>query len=309
MVAMENQVDEPGWPMGDPVVWHEVAPRDGLQNESATLNVQQKLELLRLLVSCRPNSIEVTSFVRPDRVPQLADADQLCESLNRQEWAHAARDMGILFGGLLANQRGLERLLAANLDSATLLVSATDSHSQANVGMSRTAASEEMARLIKEAKSAGLHVRAYVSMAFVCPFEGVVDPAPVLDLMAQFFQSGADVVIPADTLGAAKPSDLEHMLSEITETLPPSALGMHLHNTHGRALENCQVAWEAGVRKFDSAIDGLGGCPFAPGAAGNLDSLELLKWAAENKHPHFADGHELQAAVAFLAKELHPKNS
>ncbi len=294
--------------------WHEVAPRDGLQNEATLLTLEQKLELMRHLVAAQPASIEVTSFVRPDRVPQLADAAELCHALAEQPWAQQARADGMRFTGLVANQRGLDRLLEAGLDSVTLLVSATDAHSQSNVGMSRTRAAELAQQLIHQAKASGLYVRAYVSMAYVCPFDGVVPPEPVLELMQNFLQWGADLILPADTLGAAEPQMVQSLLEQAQALMPQAELGLHMHNTHGRALENCQVGWQLGLRHFDAAAAGTGGCPFAPGAAGNLSSSSLLKWAAaagaEVPCKPAADGdvqtanHNLAAAESLLRKLL-----
>ncbi len=290
--------------IGNSLLWHEVSPRDGLQNEAQILTLEQKLELMRHLVAAKPASIEVTSFVRPDRVPQLADAAELCAALRDQPWFQEARRDGIGFTGLVANQRGLDRLLEAGLDSVTLLVSATDAHSQSNVGMDRAKAEKLAQQLIEHAKADGLFVRAYVSMAFHCPFDGAVPLAPVLDLMQQFEQWGADLILPADTLGAAYPAEITNLLVEARRLMPQAEFGMHLHNTHGRALENCAAAWELGVRHVDAAAGGTGGCPFAPGAAGNLNSAKLLEWAAANGADPLLPNPALQAAEALLRESL-----
>lgn len=289
---------------GETLIWHEVAPRDGLQNEPTILPLAQKLELLRHLAAAQPASIEVTSFVRPDRVPQLADARDLSAALVEQDWYHQARADGMRFTGLVANERGLHHLIHSGLDSVTLLVSATDAHSQANVGMSKARASELAHQLITDAKQAGLFVRAYVSMAYVCPFDGVVDAAAVLELLQQFHQWGADLLMPADTLGAAEPQAVAALLEQAQSMLPEATFGMHMHDTHGRALENCQVGWKHGIRHFDAAAAGTGGCPFAPGAAGNLSSSSLLEWAASigAKVPNSSS--PLAAAEALLREQL-----
>lgn len=262
--------------------WHEVALRDGLQNEAKVLPLEHKLQLMQHLVAAKPDSIEITSFVRPDRVPQLADAEDLCRALPDQEWVQKARAEGMQFTGLAANMRGLERLLQADLDSVTMVVSATESHSKSNVGMTKAQAAATAEELIRTAKQEGLFVRSYLSMSYVCPFEGPVEPQPVLDLLQALHEWGADVLLPADTLGSAEPQAVGKLLGLAQDLLPDAVFGMHLHNTHGRALENCQVAWERGVRYFDAAAGGTGGCPFAPGAAGNLDSASFLEWAASN---------------------------
>ncbi len=287
-----------------PLLWHEVAPRDGLQNETKILQLEDKLALLQHLAAARPSSIEVTSFVRGDRVPQLADAAELCQRLTQQDWFQQARENGMRFTGLVANQRGLDRLLQSGLDSITVLVSATESHSHANVGMSRRAAKRVVAALIQQAKSAGLQVRAYVSMAFVCPFEGAVAPEPVLELMAEFDAQGADVILPADTLGAAHPERVRALLQSAHKLIQIKKLGMHMHNTHGRALQNCQIGWQLGVQHFDAAAAGTGGCPFAPGAAGNLDSSSLLEWAVGCNADLRVDRAALNQAADLLRQKL-----
>jgi hydroxymethylglutaryl-CoA lyase len=287
-----------------PLHWHEVSPRDGLQNESKILLLDDKLALLQHLTAAQPSSIEVTSFVRGDRVPQLADAVELCQRLIQQDWFQKAREQGMRFTGLVANQRGLDRLLESGLDSITVLVSATESHSQANVGMSRQAAKRVVADLIRQAKNAGLQVRAYVSMAFVCPFEGEVAPEPVLELMAEFEAQDADVILPADTLGAAHPERVQSLFQSASGQIPIQRLGMHMHNTHGHALQNCQIGWELGVQHFDAAAAGTGGCPFAPGAAGNLDSSSLLEWAVGSNADLRVDRAALNLAADLLRQKL-----
>jgi hydroxymethylglutaryl-CoA lyase len=260
---------------------HEVSPRDGLQNEAAVLSTLDKLELLRLLSLARPASIEVTSFVHPKRVPQLADADPLCQQLFQTEWALQARAEGVQYAGLVANQRGFDRLLKSGLDAVSVLVSATEGHSKANVGMSIQRASAETGKLIAQALAAKLQVRAYISMAFVCPIDGPADPEQVLDLVEQFRDQGAHRIIMADTLGCAEPAAVESLLNRALERVPAERLSMHMHDTQNRALQNCQTGWKLGIRDFDASAGGTGGCPFAPGSAGNLDSLDLLAWTEQ----------------------------
>lgn len=279
---------------------HEVAPRDGLQNESVILPTSAKLALLQALVESKPASIEVTSFMRPDKVPQLADADQLVAELWQQAWAVQARREGMAFAGLVANERGLERLLASGLDTLSLLVSASDSHSRANVGMEVDQALKLNLDLLATAKREGLQVRAYVSMAFGCPIEGPVEMSRVMELVTAFQAAEADVVLLADTLGVAKPNQVSELGRAAMEWLPVERLGLHMHDTYGRALENCRQALAMGWHHFDSAAGGLGGCPFAPGAAGNLATELWLADLERNGQAHGMDKTALLRGVARL---------
>jgi hydroxymethylglutaryl-CoA lyase len=283
---------------------HEVSPRDGLQNEATVLPTEAKLELLRLLTLARPASIEVTSFVHPKRVPQLADADQLCQQLFQSDWALQARAAGVQYAGLVANQRGLDRLFASGLDAVSVLVSATEGHSKANVGMSIQQACTETGKLIAQALAANLQVRAYVSMAFACPIDGAADPEQVLALVEQFRNQGAHRIILADTLGCAEPAAVESLLDRALQRVPAKRLSMHMHDTQNRALLNCQTGWKLGIRDFDASAGGTGGCPFAPGSAGNLDSLELMAWAGQQAIPSFCRRPALLDAAEFLRRQL-----
>lgn len=255
---------------------HEVAPRDGLQNEKVLLSTTAKLELIRRLAAARPATIEVGSFVRPDLVPQMADTPEVCAQLAAAPWAAEARAAGVRFGGLVPNRRGFERLLETDLEEITLLVSATEGHSRANVRKSVAEALAESVELIGETARAGRFSRLYVSMAFRCPIEGRTDPEAVLELVRAGAEAGAGRVMLADTLGAAEADDVRHLVAAALEVCPAERLGLHMHDTYSRALGNCQAAWELGVFHFDAATGGTGGCPFAPGAKGNLASEALL---------------------------------
>jgi len=255
---------------------HEVSPRDGLQNEPQILDTATKLELLRNLVKSSPRSIEVTSFVRPDVIPALTDADALCNQLWQQDWAHEARDNGMEFVGLVLNRRGFERLLKANLDTASVVLSCSDSHSRANSGMSCSDAVKVMSELVKDAHQAGIKVRAYASMAFGCPFEGKIEIERVQEVLCAMKEANADTIILADTTGIGYPEQTEELLDMAFKSVPPERIGLHMHDTHGRAAQNCVVGALRGVTHLDSALGGCGGCPFAPGAAGNLSTHDLI---------------------------------
>jgi hydroxymethylglutaryl-CoA lyase len=287
-----------------PVRLHEVAPRDGLQNEKVVLATATKLELIERLARARPASIEVGSFVRPDLVPQMADTPEVCQALAQAPWASEARAAGVRFAGLVPNRRGFERILETELEEVTLLVSATDGHSRANVGKSVAEALKESCGLIAEAKQAGRFSRLYISMAFRCPIEGRIDPAQVLDITRAVYEAGADRILLSDTLGVAEQPDVRELVQAALEFADPSRLGLHMHDTYGLAVENCHVAWQLGLIDFDAATGGTGGCPFAPGAKGNLASEELIEalpgWGASSA----TDLTELRQTATWLQAEL-----
>lgn len=255
---------------------HEVGLRDGLQNEKTFVPTHTKLKALEAIVKAQPNSVEIASFVRADRVPALADADALCDALWHQPWALEARDKGTRFAGLVLNQKGFERFARARLDTVCVAVSATEAFSQANAGMTFEKALASTVDLIRTGRDEGYTVRGYISMAFGCPFEGATDPKRVLACVSAMANAGCDVILPSDTIGVARPEQVVSLVGGSLNVVEPRRLGLHMHDTHGRAAENCAVGVELGLRDFDASVGGLGGCPFAPGAAGNLATSDLL---------------------------------
>ena len=278
---------------------HEVAPRDGLQNEAASLSLEQKIGLVERLAAACPASVEITSFVRPDWIPQLADADELAAALRDAPF----RD-GVRFGALVPNRRGYERFRRASLDEVTLLVSASETHNRANLNRSIEDSLAELEEVHAAAKQDGFRTRAYVSMAFGCPFEGRVDPARVADIAGRFQSWGADVVALADTLGVAHPQEVRALCTAVRASEVDPRLGLHLHDTYGRALANVRAGWEAGAVHVDAAAGGCGGCPYAPGAAGNLPTGRLLRLLDELGVEHGMDAAALAEGVRFLEEAL-----
>ncbi len=274
---------------------HEVAPRDGLQNESISLSVDDKLELISRLNSGGVNSVEVGSFVRADVIPQLANTGEVVDGLNVSDNYYYA---------LILNQRGFEKMVATTLTGATIVVSATDEHSRANAGVGLENAQRLAGDLIRSTIAAGKQVRAYVAMAFVCPFAGQVTPENALKVVDGLVAAGARLVVLADTLGVAQPGQVAEIINLVKKKYPSLELGLHMHDTEGRAIENCRKGYQLGVRHFDAAIGGCGGCPFAPGAAGNLDTLELLAMLDEVGAAHSLQLAELSSAADFLAERL-----
>jgi hydroxymethylglutaryl-CoA lyase len=278
---------------------HDVTARDGIQNEKTVLSVAQKADLVRNLVAMGPSSVEVCSFVREDYVPAMAGAAALCAQLLMADWAVAARRCGMGFAALVPNMHGYKSFLRASgaaaglegharaLDTVVVLVSCTDSHSRANVKMPLEKALDVACEIASAARADGFQVRAYASMAFLCPFEGAVAPDAVLRIVERFAQvderaPAAPALAPtlvclADTLGRAEVESVHALLPAVIAMLgSPDRVGLHLHNAHGLATRNVEAAARLGVRSFDSSVGGTGGCNFVPNAQGNIASQQVL---------------------------------
>lgn len=274
---------------------HEVAPRDGLQNERRILSAAEKLELIRLLAAAGSGSIEATSFVRPDAVPQLADAEELCAALRVAPWRR-----GLTLAGLAMNVKGYARFRAAGLDALTAVVGANEAFSRANSGMDVARATAANREICAAARADGVPVRMYLSMAFGSPREDT-PAADVLRLVETFAAEEVGLVMLSDTVGVATPERTRALVAAALGILPAERLGLHMHDTYGRALENCAAGFELGLRAFDASAGGTGGCPFAPGAAGNLATGALLAWADSRGLAHGMDRAALDAASRYLA--------
>ena len=245
----------------------EVGPRDGLQIEKP-IPTAAKLELIDALAATGVRRIEVTSFVSPRAVPALADAEAVAAQLGR--WPH------VTFSALVAGLGGVKRALAAGLTRLEYVVSASDGHSRANVGRN----SEESITLITPVAElihqAGGTLEVIVAIAFDCPFDGPTPPERVADIARRAVLSGADAVSVADTIGTATPVRTTDVLARVRAAAPGVDLGLHLHDTRGQGLANAWAAYTSGIRQFDASVGGLGGCPFAPGASGNIATEELV---------------------------------
>ncbi|QLQ36583.1 hydroxymethylglutaryl-CoA lyase [Micromonospora robiginosa] len=263
----------------------EVGPRDGLQNEAVVVSTDLKIEFVRLLAAAGARRIEVTSFVRPDRVPQLADAEAVLAGLRLPDVTTSA---------LVLNEHGLRRAHAAGVDEVNLVVVASDTFSARNQGTGTAAAMATAGRLAGQAKDAGIRVTLTIGAAFGCPFEGEVDPGRVLDLAAQAHAVDADEVCLADTIGVATPgrvSTLVHAVREVT-SLP---IRCHFHNTRNSGYANAYAALAGGAVALDASSGGIGGCPFAPRATGNI-ATEDLAWALHR------DGHRTGLDIPALLR-------
>ena len=259
--------------MAPQVTVYEVGPRDGLQNEAARVATEDKLALLRALADAGLSRIEATSFVSPKWIPQLADAEAVVAGLPR---APAAG-----WVVLVPNAKGLERLLGAlRPDGPTVapavFLSASESHNRRNLGRSVEESFASVAEVIGPAVARGLSVRGYVSTAFGCPDEGTVDPGRVAAVAERLLALGCAQVSLGDTIGVATPTGVRAVLRRLLPSVQPERLALHLHDTRGTALANVLAGLEEGITTFDAAVGGLGGCPYAPGASGNLATEDLV---------------------------------
>lgn len=247
----------------------EVGPRDGLQNEPARIPTDVKVRFVDLLGEAGFEWIEVTSFVHPAAVPQLADADQVFGAIVKRP--------GVRYPVLVPNPRGLDRAVAAGAHDIALFVAATESFSRANINRSIDQSLADAQAVITAARPHGMRARAYISVVFGCPYEGAVDPRQVASVAERLFSAGADEVVLGDTIGVATPADVRRVLKPLLTVAPIERWGLHFHDTRGMALANVMAGLEADIRAFDSSAGGLGGCPFAgPSASGNLATEDLL---------------------------------
>ncbi|WNZ65694.1 hydroxymethylglutaryl-CoA lyase [Myxococcus sp. MxC21-1] len=247
---------------------YEVGPRDGLQNELRTLPTRDKARLIHALVAAGEKRIEVTSFVSPKWIPQLADAEELLRLVGRRD--------GVVFSALVPNLKGLERAKEAGLEEAAVFISASEAHSKKNINKSIAEAVVGAREVTSSALQAGMRVRGYLSTVWGCPYEGDVPVERVVDICRQLVDAGIYQLSLGDTIGIGTPRQTEVLLEALLKHIPVEKLALHLHDTRGTALANALVGLSAGVTTFDASIGGLGGCPYAPGAAGNLATEDAV---------------------------------
>ena len=248
---------------------YEVGPRDGLQAEAALVSTDAKLDFIGLLADAGLREIETTSLVRPDAIPQLADADDLLRRLERRP--------GVRYPVLVPNARGLERAAAAEVDAICLITAATDAYVQHNIGMSIDESLAAFEPIAADARRRGWWIRAYVSTAFGCPYDGEVDERAVVSVAERLLRLGADELSISDTVGVAAPVDVRRVVTALSSAgIGSDVIGLHFHDTRGTALSNVMAAMELGIRCFDASTGGTGGSPYAPGSAGNLATEDLV---------------------------------
>lgn len=246
----------------------EVGPRDGLQNEPVPISTAEKLALIERLVRAGLRDIEATSFVHPQLVPQLADAEQVIAELPTEP--------NVTFSALVPNERGLDRAITAGVKRIAVFTAASETFTQRNIRMSIDESLDLFRTLVSRAQAAGISVRGYLSTCFVCPFEGDISAARVVELAGRLLALGVDEVVVSDTIGAATPRRIFETLGPLLERMAVDRVALHLHDTYGTALTNVLAGLQLGVTTFDASVGGLGGCPFAPGAAGNLATEDLV---------------------------------
>jgi len=247
---------------------YEVGPRDGLQNELRTLPTRDKARLIEALVASGERRIEVTSFVSPKWIPQLADAEELLRLVGRKE--------GVVFSALVPNLKGLQRAREAGLQEAAVFISASEAHSKKNINKTIAEAVEASREVVMAATQAGMRVRGYLSTVWGCPYEGTVPVERVVEICRKLVDMGIYQLSLGDTIGVGTPRQTEEILSALMKYIPVEKLALHMHDTRGTALANALVGLSAGVTTFDASIGGLGGCPYAPGAAGNLATEDAV---------------------------------
>jgi isopropylmalate/homocitrate/citramalate synthase len=275
-----------------PVTVVEVGPRDGLQNEAVVVPTTAKVELVERLAEAGLPVVEVTSFVSPRAVPQLADADAVLPAVRRRP--------GVRYPVLVPNVRGLERALAAGADAIAVFTAASEAFTQANINMSVAESLHAFAPVLERARTGGMWTRGYVSTAFGCPYQGAVAPADVAGVAGALFDLGCDEVSIGDTIGAGRPEQVPEVVAAVTGRVPVERVALHLHDTGGLALDNAAAGLAAGVRTFDSSAGGLGGCPFAPGAPGNVATEALVEMLHERGYETGVDLEAVRAAGAWM---------
>ena len=281
-------------PLPAAVSIREVAPRDGLQNEEP-IPLESKVRLIDALSGTGIRRIEAVSFVHPKAIPQMADADEV--------WRLATKAAGVRYSALVPNTRGAERALAAGFTEIEVVVSASDTHNRSNLKRSTAESLDDITGLIALVHAAGARLEVIVATSFGCPFEGDVDPRQVASIVDRVRADGADRLAFGDTTGMATPRRVREVVSAVRERHADVPLLLHFHNTRGTALANVLTALELGITEFDASVGGIGGCPYAPGASGNIATEEVVHMLEDMDIRTGIDLEEL-ISVAQLAETL-----
>ncbi len=274
----------------------EVGPRDGLQNEKTIISTEVKLDFIRKLAEAGLKFIEITSFVHPKAIPQLYDALEVVQGLQRKPGVH--------YSALVPNMRGLERALESGITEIAVFTAASDTFNQRNINMTVNESFDNFKPVVQKALGAGMFVRGYVSTAFYCPYEGKIKKEPVLDVTQRLLDLGVQEVSIGDTIGQATPTDVTEYMDFILQSVPLEKIAMHFHDTNGLALENVQASLDLGIGIYDSSAGGLGGCPYAPGASGNLATDALVAMLNERNIETGVDLQKLHEATAVIRRIL-----
>jgi isopropylmalate/homocitrate/citramalate synthase len=276
----------------------EVGPRDGLQNEEAIVPADAKVAFIEALAATGLQVVEATSFVSPRAIPQLADADEVFPRIRRLP--------GVRYPVLVPNLRGLERAEAAGVDAVAVFTAASEAFTQHNIGMSIDGSLAAFAPVLARAAGAGWWRRGYVSTAFGCPYSGDVVTEAVVDVSVALMDLGCDEISIGDTIGVAHPDDVRRVVGALLARIPAERLALHLHDTYGRALENVEAGLELGIRIFDASAGGTGGCPYAPGAPGNLATESLVGLLDRLGYEHGVDAEGVVRAAAEVRASFVP---
>jgi hydroxymethylglutaryl-CoA lyase len=246
----------------------EVGPRDGLQNESRMIALEDKVRLIDALSRTGLKRIEAASFVSPKAIPQMANASEVMAAIERAP--------GVTYIGLVPNERGANDAIAAGVDEISVVVSASEGHNRANVNMSVGESLKTLSNVAAIAREAGVPWSGYVSTAFGCPYDGDVPAERVLEIAQELRAMGANAIALGDTIGIGNPRQVFELVSRLGEQMPADEMRLHFHDTRGMALANVVAAMQAGAAQFDGSIGGLGGCPYAPGASGNVATEDMV---------------------------------
>jgi hydroxymethylglutaryl-CoA lyase len=247
----------------------EVGPRDGLQNETASVPTHAKIAFVDALSMSGVGEIEVSAFVSPRWVPQLGDAEAVFGGIIRNE--------NVVYSALVPNERGLDRATASRVDKIAVFTAASESFNRNNINTSIEGSIRRFLPVTRRAQEMGVPVRGYVSTAFWCALEGRIRPEAVLGVVARLVDTGVDEVSISDTIGKASPEEVKRLLDHLLPRLPIDRIAMHFHDTYGRGIQNVLASWSYGIRIFDASAGGLGGCPFAPGATGNVATESVVR--------------------------------
>jgi hydroxymethylglutaryl-CoA lyase len=265
----------------------EVGPRDGLQSESRSIPTEAKVAYIDALSSSGVSEIEASAFVSPKWIPQLADAEEVFRRIRRAS--------GVLYSALVPNEQGLDRALSAKVDKIAVFTAASETFNRKNINASIEESIQRFVPVIERARQSALPVRGYVSTAFWCPYEGRIAPSQAAIVCRRLIDAGVDEISIGDTIGKAVPDEVRQLLGELLATIPASRLAMHFHDTYHHAVENLLASWKLGIEAFDSSAGGIGGCPYAPGASGNVATEAVVEALR-------AAGADVQADLGALAE-------
>jgi hydroxymethylglutaryl-CoA lyase len=273
----------------------EVGPRDGLQNESVSLDIATKVELIERLASCGLKNIEAGSFVSPKWVPQMAGSDEVFKQLVPSQATYTA---------LTPNMRGLDRAIECNVKEIAVFAAASEAFSEKNINCSIDESLTKFEAVIQKASKENINVRGYISCVAGCPYQGDVDNHRIKDIANALLSMGCYEVSLGDTIGVATPAVTERLLTELLKTIAPRKLAMHMHDTYGRAIDNIKQSLAMGISTIDSSVAGLGGCPYAKGASGNVATEKVIKLLDELNIAHGVDLQKLSQVSQFICEKL-----